>query len=86
MRILLFLGVNFAILLVLGIVFSVLGIDGLLDAQGMHLDLYALLVYSLVLGFAGSFISLALSKWIAKRTMRVRGDRTACQPHGAMAR
>lgn len=72
MRILLFLGVNFAILLVLGIVFSVLGIDGLLDAQGVHLDLYALLVYSLVLGFAGSFISLALSKWIAKRTMRVR--------------
>ena len=72
MRILLFLGVNFAILLVLGIVFSVLGIDGLLDAQGVHLDLMALLVYSLVIGFAGSFISLALSKWIAKRTMRVR--------------
>lgn len=72
MRILLFLGVNFAILLVLGIVFSVLGIDGLLDAQGVHLDLGALLVYSLVIGFAGSFISLALSKWIAKRTMRVR--------------
>ena len=72
MRILLFLGVNFAILLVLGIVFSALGINSLLDAQGVHLDLYALLVYSLVLGFAGSFISLALSKWIAKRTMRVR--------------
>ncbi len=72
MRILLFLGVNFAILLVLGIVFSVLGFDGLLDAQGVHLDLTALLVYSLVIGFAGSFISLALSKWIAKRTLRVR--------------
>ena len=72
MRILLFLGVNFAILLVLGIVFSALGIDGLLDAQGVHLDLMALLVYSLVIGFVGSFISLALSKWIAKRTMRVR--------------
>ena len=72
MRILLFLGVNFAILLVLGIVFSVLGIGGLLDAQGVNLDLMALLIYSLVIGFAGSFISLALSKWIAKRTMRVR--------------
>ena len=72
MRILLFLAVNFAVLLVLGIVFSVLGIDGLLDARGVNLDLAALLVYSLTIGFAGSFISLALSKWIAKRTMRVR--------------
>ena len=72
MRILLFLGVNFAILLVLGIVFSVLGIDSLLDAQGVGLDLTALLVYSLVIGFTGSFISLALSKWIAKKSMRVQ--------------
>ena len=72
MRILLFLGVNFAILLVLGIVFSALGIESLLDAQGVGLDLTALLVYSLVIGFAGSFISLALSKWIAKKSMRVR--------------
>ena len=72
MRILLFLGVNFAILLVLGIVFSLLGIGGLLDAQGVNLNLQALLIYSLVIGFAGSFISLAISKWSAKRMMRVR--------------
>ncbi len=72
MRILLFIAVNFAILLIVGIVFSLLGIDSLLDQQGVGLDLTALLIYSAVIGFAGSFISLAISKWIAKRTMRVR--------------
>ena len=85
MRILLFIAVNFAILLIVGIVFSLLGIDSLLDQQGVGLDLTALLIYSAVIGFAGSFISLAISKWIAKRTMRVRVIETARQQYGTMA-
>ena len=71
-RLLWFLAVNFAILLVLGLVFQLLGIGGLLDAQGVHLDLGALLVFSLVIGFGGALLSLLLSRWLAKRMMRVR--------------
>lgn len=71
-RLLWFLAVNFAILLVLGVVFQLLGIGGLLDARGVHLDLGALLVFSLVIGFGGALLSLLLSRWLAKRMMRVR--------------
>lgn len=71
-RLLWFLAVNFAILLVLGVVFQLLGIGGLLDARGAHLDLGALLVFSLVIGFGGALLSLLLSRWLAKRMMRVR--------------
>jgi heat shock protein HtpX len=66
-RILLFLGTNIAVLAVLAIVTRLLGLEGYLDAQG-GLDLNALLVYSAVIGFTGSFISLAMSKSIAKWT------------------
>jgi heat shock protein HtpX len=72
MRILLFLATNAAILVVLSIVFQVLGIDGILNESGTDLDLQALLVMSAVIGFTGSFISLAISKWLAKRTMGVK--------------
>lgn len=71
-RLLWFLAVNFAILLVLGLVFQLLGIGGLLDARGVRLDLGALLVFSLVIGFGGALLSLLLSRWLAKRMMRVR--------------
>ncbi len=71
MRILLFLATNAAILVVISIVFSVLGLDGILNESGTGLDLTALLVLSAVIGFTGSFISLALSKWSAKRMMGV---------------
>lgn len=69
MRILLFLGTNLAVIFLLTAVFSLLGLDGLLAANGVDLDLGALLVYSAVIGFAGSFISLFLSKFMAKRSM-----------------
>jgi heat shock protein HtpX len=49
-----------------------LGIDGLLAQNGVDLDLGALLIYSAVIGFSGSLISLALSKWMAKRSMGVQ--------------
>ncbi len=72
MRILLFLATNIAIMIVISIVFSVLGLSGTLDAQGVDLNLSALLVMSAVIGMTGSFISLAMSKWSAKRAMGVQ--------------
>ena len=66
-RILLFLLTNLAIMLVLGVVISVFGIGQVLDAQGVDLDLQALLVLSAVVGMTWSFMSLAMSKFMAKR-------------------
>lgn len=70
-RILLFLATNIAIMVVISIVFNILGFSGILDAQGVNLDLNAVLVMSAVIGMTGSFISLAMSKWSAKRAMGV---------------
>jgi heat shock protein HtpX len=69
-RILLFLATNLAILVVLSVVVQVLGLDRYLAAQGGSLG--GLLAFAAVFGFGGSFISLAISKWMAKRTMGVR--------------
>jgi heat shock protein HtpX len=66
-RVLLFLATNLAIVLVLGIVLSLLGVGRILDEQGVGLDMYNLLIFAAVFGFGGSFISLAISKWTAKR-------------------
>ncbi len=72
MRIFLFLATNIAIMIVVSVVFSLLGLTGILDAQGMGIDLNALLIMLAVIGMTGSFISLALSKWSAKQAMGVR--------------
>ena len=72
MRILLFLGTNIAVLMLVSLTFQLLGIEGVLQRNGVDLDLQALLVMSAVIGFSGSLIPLALSKWTAKRTMGVR--------------
>jgi heat shock protein HtpX len=66
-RIFLFLLTNIAVLVVLSIVLSLLGVDRILDEQGSDLDYWNLLVFAAVFGFGGSFISLGLSKWMAKR-------------------
>ena len=66
-RIALFLATNFAVLVILSIVLSVLGVDSLLQENNVDLDMQALLVFSAVFGMGGSFISLAMSKWSAKR-------------------
>jgi heat shock protein HtpX len=71
-RVLLFLATNLAIIVLLGIILRLFGIDSLLDERGGGLDYRSLLIYSAVLGFAGSLISLALSKATAKRMMGVR--------------
>jgi len=72
MRILLFLATNAAVLVVVSVVFQLLGLEGVLAKNGVDLNLQALLVMSAVIGFAGSFISLAMSKFLAKRSMGVR--------------
>jgi heat shock protein HtpX len=71
MRILLFLATNMAIMLVISLVFSLLGIGSTLQANGVDLDLNALLLMSAIIGSMGSVISLAISKWSAKRAMGV---------------
>ncbi|HED39657.1 MAG TPA: protease HtpX [Chromatiales bacterium] len=67
-RIFLFLMTNIAIMIVLSITLSLFGFEGYMDAQGINLDIPALLVFCAVFGMGGSFISLAISKWMAKRT------------------
>lgn len=71
MRIFLFLATNAAILVVITIVFNLLGLSSVLDAQGIDLNLNALLVMSALIGVTGSVISLAMSKWSAKKSMGV---------------
>jgi heat shock protein HtpX len=71
-RIFLLVATNVAILLVLSVTLRLFGVDRILDEQGAGLDLNALLIFSAVLGFSGSLISLAMSKFIAKRMMGVR--------------
>nr|MCH9817379.1 zinc metalloprotease HtpX [Betaproteobacteria bacterium] len=63
-RILLFVLTNVAIMVVLGITASVLGVNRFLTANG--LDLGMLMGFSLLIGFGGAFISLLMSKPIAK--------------------
>ncbi|HSC95151.1 MAG TPA: protease HtpX [Burkholderiales bacterium] len=65
-RIFLLVATNFAVLLVLSITMQVLGIDRML-AQETGLNLFGLLVFAGIFGFGGSFISLLISKWMAKR-------------------
>ncbi|PKN52121.1 MAG: protease HtpX [Deltaproteobacteria bacterium HGW-Deltaproteobacteria-13] len=66
-RILLFLATNIAVLVVLSIVASLLGVGNFLDKNGLNMT--SLLAFAAVFGFGGSFISLAMSKWMAKRLM-----------------
>jgi heat shock protein HtpX len=71
-RILLFLATNLAVVVLLGIVLRLIGFEGILDERGVDLNLGALLVFAALVGFIGSFVSLAMSKWSAKRMMGVR--------------
>jgi heat shock protein HtpX len=66
-RVVLFLATNLAILLVLSVTLRLLGVERILDERGIDLDLGALLLLAAVMGMGGSFLSLALSKWTAKR-------------------
>ena len=68
----LFLITNLAIIIVLSIVLSLLGVESILDEQGIGIDMSSLIIFAAVLGFGGSFISLAISKWTAKRLTGAR--------------
>lgn len=63
-RIVLFLATNLAVVLVLSVVMSVTGLNHYVTAEGLNLG--SLAVFSLVVGFTGSFISLLISKPMAK--------------------
>lgn len=71
-RIGLFLATNIAVLAVLSISMRVLGIDQMLAAEGIGMNLTGLLIMAAIIGFAGSFISLVMSKFMAKRSMGVQ--------------
>jgi len=77
-RILLFLATNLAIVVVLSVVARLIGLDQYLAARGGGLD--SLLVFAALFGFGGSFLSLAISKWMAKRAM---GVEVISQPRNA---
>lgn len=68
-RILLFLGTNLAIVMVLSVTMRLLGVEPYLNANGLNLT--SLLIFATVMGFGGAFISLAISKWSAKKSMGV---------------
>ncbi len=70
-RIFLFIATNMAVMALIGIVFQLLGIQGLLAENGVDLNLQAVMVMSLLIGFSGSIISLFMSKSMAKRSMGV---------------
>lgn len=79
-RVGLFLMTNLAIIVVLSITLRVLGVERILDEQGVGLDINSLLIFAAVFGFGGSFISLAMSKWTAKR---FTGAEVIAQPRNA---
>ncbi len=71
-RIGLFLLANFGVLAVLSVSMRLLGVDAWLASQGGAFQLNGLLLMAVLIGFGGSFISLAMSKTMAKRAMGVR--------------
>jgi heat shock protein HtpX len=78
-RVFLFLATNFAITVVLFFVWSLLGVGSILDEQGVNLQLGPLLVFCAIFGMGGSFLSLAISKWMARR---MTGARVIDTPQG----
>ena len=66
-RVVLFVATNIAIILVFSIVLQLFGVDRLLEEQGAGFGFNGLLIFAAVLGVGGSFMSLVLSKWTAKR-------------------
>ncbi len=79
-RIGLFLLTNFAVIVIASITLNLLGVGSYLEQSGSGLNLTALLVFCAVFGFAGAFISLFMSKWMAKR---FTGTRVILQAHTA---
>ena len=69
-RIFLFIATNLAILLTISVIFSIFNVKPYLTPYGINYQ--SLLVFATIIGFAGSFISLLISKWMAKRAYRIQ--------------
>ena len=82
-RVVLFLATNIAIIFVLSISLQIFGFEGFLQKNGVDLNLESLLLFAAIFGFGGSFISLAISKWMAKRST---GAKVISQPSTPMER
>ena len=82
-RIFLFVATNVAILAVLAITANLFGLERILDDRGVSLNLPSLLGFAAIFGMGGSFISLAISKWMAKRMTGARVIEQAATPQEA---
>ncbi len=78
-RIFLFIATNLAVVFVINITLRLLGVDRIMDQSG-GINFSALLVMSMVIGFAGSIISLFMSKWSAKRMVGAQVIETPSDP------
>lgn len=74
-RVIYFLATNLAVIVILSFVMRLFGVDGYLTQNGINYQ--ALLIFAAVFGMGGSFISLLMSKWSAKR---MSGARVIEQP------
>ena len=81
-RIALFIGTNLAVLLLLSIVCHLFGIDQMAASRGYG-GMGGLLAFAAVFGMGGAFISLAISKWMAKMST---GARVITQPQNDVER
>jgi heat shock protein HtpX len=79
-RILFFLLTNILVLVTISIIFSLTGIGSYIEANGT-INFGSLLVFSAVIGFTGAFISLAMSRWMAKKMMNVH----VLDPNGSLS-
>jgi heat shock protein HtpX len=68
-RIFLFIFVNILVMVTITIITSLLGVNRYMDANGLNYG--NLMVFCLIWGFGGAFISLAISRWIAKFSMGI---------------
>jgi len=79
-RIMFFLLTNILVLVTISIIFSLTGIGSYIEANGT-INFGSLLVFSAVIGFTGAFISLAMSRWMAKKMMNVQ----VLDPNGTLS-
>ena len=86
MRILLFLATNIAVLLLASITFRVLGLEQFMYQQGVGINMTGMLIFAAVFGMGGSFFSLLISKWTAKRSTGAQVIDQPTQSVGALAR
>ncbi|HEY0828808.1 MAG TPA: protease HtpX [Bacilli bacterium] len=71
-RIFLLIATNILVMITIGIVLSLTGAWNYIDAATGNINFAQLLIFSAIVGFSGAFISLAMSRWMAKMMMGVR--------------